>query len=51
MQRYDALATGSDTGGASSARVLTLLMSAHRNLITLRPEGRLCVDARSEGTC
>ena len=35
-QCYDALATGGDTSSASSAHVLTLLISAH-NLFTSRP--------------
>ncbi|KAI0274274.1 hypothetical protein BGY98DRAFT_1099119 [Russula aff. rugulosa BPL654] len=36
-QRCDALATGGDPGSASSAHVLTHLISAHKNLVTSRP--------------
>ncbi|KAI0266915.1 hypothetical protein BGY98DRAFT_1102363 [Russula aff. rugulosa BPL654] len=36
-QRYDALATGGGASSASSAHVLTLLISAHKNLVTSRP--------------
>ncbi|KAI0272020.1 hypothetical protein BGY98DRAFT_936829 [Russula aff. rugulosa BPL654] len=35
--RCDALATGGDPGSASSAHVLTHLISAHKNLVTSRP--------------
>jgi hypothetical protein len=51
-RRYDALATGSDTSSASSVHVLTLLISAHKNLVThVLPARHLCVDGRSGGTC
>ncbi len=36
-QRYDALATDSDTSSASSARVFSLLISALKRLVTSRP--------------
>jgi hypothetical protein len=36
-QRYDALATDGDTGGASCPRIFTLLISALKRLVTSRP--------------
>jgi hypothetical protein len=51
-QRYDALATSRDAGSASSAHVLTLLISAHKNRSPhVPPARRLYLDARSGGTC
>jgi hypothetical protein len=48
----DTLATGHDTGSASSAHVLTHLISAHKSQVTshsphVPPARRLCVDAQS----